>query len=265
MTMPSPVCRVQNLSFSYDADRPLLDNLTFDLHSGQFTGIIGPNGTGKSTLIRILAGLLTGYQGQIELHKTALESYTRRTLARQLAYVPQHIELNFPFTVQDVVAMGRYAHQHSAVDAGGAQAIAVQEAIEQMDLQELAERPFTSLSGGEKQRTVIASALAQQTPFLLLDEPTTALDLRHQQLILQRLIHDARTNNRCALLVTHDINLAAQFCDRLLLMHKGKILADGKPQDVLQFDLLQKVYGVDVYIDVNPFTKSIYILPYKAR
>ena len=265
MANPQLICQVQQLGYAYEPQHPLLEGLDLNLYHKQFTGIIGPNGAGKSTLIRLLAGMLRGYKGQITLVEKQLHSYTRRELAHQLAYVPQHIELNFPFTVSEVVAMGRYAFRQGPLLSNEQQHSAIQDAIEAMDLQTLAGRSFTSLSGGEQQRTVIASALAQQAPLLLLDEPTTALDLRHQQLILQRLRQDARESGQSIVLVTHDINLAAQFCDRLILMHKGKIIADGTPEEVLQFSLLQEVYGVQVYIDVNPFTKSIYILPYRAQ
>jgi iron complex transport system ATP-binding protein len=142
---------------------------------------------------------------------------------------------------------------------------AVEYALETMDLKTMRHRSFLTLSGGEKQRTVIASALAQQTDIILLDEPTSSLDLKHQQQIYRILRRLTRDENKLVLLVTHDINLSAQFCNRLILLDKGRIIADGPPHEVLKFQLIQQVYGVKVYIDVNPFTDTVYILPYDTK
>ena len=241
---------------------PVLSDISFNVQQGEFIGIIGPNGAGKSTLIRLLTALMSPSKGKIELLGKELNSFTRVELALQQAYVPQSMELNFPFTVQQVVRMGRFPHQKGFLAEDGQAESTIKSAIQNMDLESLKERSFTQLSGGEQQRTIIASALAQQAELLLLDEPTSALDLRHQQLILNKIKQLVTADNKTSLLVTHDINLAAQFCDRLILLKQGKIIADGSPKDVLNFSLIQEVYGIKVYIDVNPFTDSIYILPY---
>ncbi len=256
------VLSVSNVFFSY-SDNPVLKNINFELQRGEFTGIIGPNGAGKSTLIRLAAALLENYQGLIRISGQDIKNLNRRELALKTSYVPQNIEPNFPFSVKEIIRMGRYPHQNGlfAEDANADEAVRM--AIENMDLSTLQNRSFNTLSGGEKQRAVIASALAQESDLLLLDEPTTALDLRHQQLILSKLKHLTLAGAKTTLLVTHDINLAAQFCDRIILMDHGEIIADGTPKEVLNFELIQQVYGVIVYIDVNPFTDSIYILPYK--
>ncbi len=256
------VLSVSNIFFSY-SDNPVLKNVNFELQHAEFTGIIGPNGAGKSTLVRLAAALLENYQGKIQITGQDIKDLNRRELALKTSYVPQNIEPNFPFSVKEIIRMGRYPHQNGlfAEDANADKAVRM--AIENMDLSTLQNRSFSTLSGGEKQRAVIASALAQESDLLLLDEPTTALDLRHQQLILSKLKQLTAAGAKTTLLVTHDINLAAQFCDRIILMDHGKILADGTPKEVLNFELIQQVYGVKVYIDVNPFTDSIYILPYK--
>jgi len=254
-----PLLSLSNLTFSY-TDETVIHGINLSINQDEFVGIIGPNGAGKSTLIRLISGLQKKYQGTINLSGQNLDDYTPGSLARQIAYVPQNIALNFSFTVKEVVRMGRFPHQHNLLGEDPNAHQAIDQALEDMDLHKLQNRPFTQLSGGEKQRTIIASALAQESEILLLDEPTTALDLRHQQMILTRL----QKLNKTILLVTHDINLAAQFCKRIILLDQGSTLADGTPEDVLSFKLLQKVYGVKVYIDVNPFTKSIYILPYEA-
>ena len=252
------------MGFSY-FENPALKEINFTVREAEFVGIIGPNGAGKSTLIKIIAALLDNYTGQITLHNQKIEEIDRRTFAQKVAYVPQSIELNFHFNVQEVVRMGRFSHLSGlfAEDPEGENAVT--RALIHMDLKHLQHRSFTTLSGGEKQRVIIASTLAQESGLLLLDEPTTALDLRHQQMILSRLKKLSNAEQKTILLVTHDINLAAQFCDRLILMNEGAIVADGTPEDVLNFRLIQKVYGVKVYIDRNPFTKSIYVLPYSTE
>ncbi len=256
------VLSVSNVFFSY-SDTPVLKNINFELLRGEFTGIIGPNGAGKSTLIRLAAALLENYRGSIQIAGQDIKDLNRRKLALKTSYVPQNIDPNFPFSVKEIIRMGRYPHQNGLFAEDNNANEAVRLAIENMDLSILQNRPFSALSGGEKQRAVIASALAQDSDLLLLDEPTTALDLRHQQLILSKLKQLTTAGAKTTLLVTHDINLAAQFCDRIILMDHGEILADGTPKEVLNFELIQQVYGVKVYIDVNPFTDSIYILPYK--
>ncbi len=261
MQKPAPLS-VSDVSFAY-FDVPVLNNINFEIQHGEFTGIIGPNGAGKSTLIRIAAALLENYRGNILISGQDITTLSRREMAIKTAYVPQNIEPHFPFTVKEIIRMGRYPYQNGLFAEDSNARTAVQTAIENMDLTALQHRSFSTLSGGEKQRAVIASALAQGSDLLLLDEPTTALDLRHQQLILSKLKQLTTAGAKTVLLVTHDINLAAQFCDRLILMNHGKILADGTPKEVLSFKLIQQVYGVKVYIDVNPFTDSIYILPYK--
>lgn len=257
----SPVLSFSNIFFSY-TNSPLLKHINFKLERGEFTGIIGPNGAGKSTIIRLAAALLDEYEGRIRISDRDIKDFNRRELALKTAYVPQNIEPDFPFSVNEIIRMGRYPYQNGLFADDHNAEPAIQSAIENMDLGALLHRPFKALSGGEKQRAVIASALAQEADLLLLDEPTTALDLRHQQLILAKLKQLTTRASKTALLVTHDINLAAQFCDRLILLDHGQILADGSPKEVLNFELIQKVYGVKVYIDVNPFTDSIYILPY---
>jgi len=259
----SPILSVHNLHFSY-SKQDILRDISFKVTAGEFIGIIGPNGTGKSTLIRLIAGLLKPESGKIHLSGKDIGFLNRTEISKQLAYVPQSIELQFPFKVREVVRMGRFPHHSGLLDQGPQSEAIVDMALDAMDLQSLKSDSFTELSGGEKQRVIIASALAQESRLLLLDEPTSALDLRHQQLILTQLKQLVQTQQKTTLFVTHDINLAAQFCDRLILIDHGTIVADGSPKEVLRFQLIQQVYGVQVYIDINPFTNTIYILPYST-
>ncbi len=263
--MSNPLIRVQNLSFAYEEQKDILIDIAIDINETEFIGIIGPNGAGKSTLIKLIAGLLPTNRNTITLCDKNISDYQPKQLAQILGYVPQKVEIPFTFTIQQVVEMGRFPYLqgifHQDIDTEQA----VDKAMQWMDLIGLRNRSFSTLSGGEQQRAVIASVLAQQAKVLLLDEPTSALDLRHQQGIYRILKQLAIEEGKTIVIVTHDINLAAQFCKRLILMNKGKIIADGLPDQVLQFQLIQQVYGVKVYIDVNPLTKSLYILPYDTK
>jgi iron complex transport system ATP-binding protein len=262
--MNNPILRITDVSMMFDRET-VLDQASFTISSGSFLGLIGPNGAGKTTLLRILGGLLHPVKGAVVLNDKALVGYHRQEIAKMIGYVPQNVDIPFPFTVNEVVKMGRYAHSRGmlSVDEKGPKVVC--SALEWMDLQRLSERSFTQLSGGEKQRAIIASALAQEPLILLLDEPTSALDLKHQQSIYRMLQPFCEPFGKTIIIVTHDINLAAQFCSRLILLHKGRIIKDGPPDDVLKFPIIQEVYGVKVYIDINPFTKSIYILPYDTQ
>jgi len=258
------IIRLENITFGYGAAPVLLD-IDLSIGSGEMIGIIGPNGVGKSTLLKILAALFSAQKGTYHLFGKPLQQWKRKELARRIGYVPQGIDLSFAFTVKEVVAMGRFPYLRGIPASDPLGEEAVERALRQMDLQEFARRLFPSLSGGEKKRVLIASVLAQDTDVFLLDEPTSALDLKHQIAILKLLKQLSQTQDKTVVLVTHEVNLAAQFCDRLVLLNKGKIVKDGKPDEVLQFNLIREVYGVDVYIDINPFTHSIYILPFDLK
>lgn len=260
--MPDQILKIENLQFTYEDQTEVLKDVSLTANVGEIVGIIGPNGAGKSTLIKLIGGLLKTNSGQILLDNLEINHYSPKQLAKLLGYVPQSVDMPFTFTIRQIVEMGRYPYLqgilHEDVDSVGE----VDKALEWMDLNLLSARHFNALSGGEKQRVIIASVLAQQARVLLLDEPTSSLDLKHQQGIFRILKRLAEEDGKTIILVTHDINLAAQFCGRLVLLDHGQILADGPAENVLQFQLIQQVYGVKVYIDVNPFTNSIYIIPY---
>ncbi len=258
------VISLQDVTFGY-REAPVLHHINLSVEPGEVIGIIGPNGVGKSTLLKILAALYEPDKGQYTLFNAPLKSWKRKEIARRIGYVPQGMELSFSFSVGEVVAMGRFPYLQglSAIDDQGPEK--VRQALQMMDLEGLEHRLFPSLSGGEKQRVLIASTLAQDTDIFLLDEPTASLDLKHQIAILKLFKHLSQTQNKAVILVTHEVNLASQFCDRLILLNEGRIVKDGRPAEVLQFNLIREVYGVDVYIDINPFTNAIYILPFDLK
>jgi iron complex transport system ATP-binding protein len=256
--------QIKQLYFAYN-QKKLFDSLSFEVKSGENVAIIGPNGSGKSTLIKLIAGILKPQSGQIMIDNKSLKDYKRINLAKSMAYVPQNVDITFNFTVYDVVKMGRYPYSENLLihDPDGEKI--VDEAIEKMGIQHLRERKFSEISGGEKQRAIIASALSQKAVLFLLDEPTSALDYKHQQEIYTLLKQLCKDEGKTVLIVTHDINLAAQFCDKLVLLNEGRIVKTGTPEEVLKFPVIEEIYGVKVYIDINPFTKSLYILPYDLK
>ena len=247
------VLKISKLNFAYNSNI-ILKNIFLEFNEGEFSAIIGPNGAGKSTLLKIIDGILHSDDEHVTFDETAIKSISRKQLARNIAYLPQEIEFSFAYSVHDVVRMGRFPYLHG---------LNLYSQDDEMDIEQFKKRSFNELSGGEKQRVLIASALAQQPKIILLDEPTSALDLHHQIAIYQILKSLQKEKNLTVIVVTHDINLVAQFSNRIILMDKGSIIKDGTPEEVLKFKTLQDTFGVKVYIDINPITKSLYILPYE--
>ncbi len=224
------------LSFSYG-----LYDATFELPSSGFVTIAGPNGAGKSTLLGILAGLRHPYYGECTYKDVEVRRWRRRDFARQVAFLPQSMKLEFPFTAEQVVFMGRAPYADGWFESQQDHD-AVARAMATTDTCSFIARDFRSLSGGEKQRVVLASALAQEPEILLLDEPTTFLDLKHQ-LAMYKLL-SALAKRMLVVAVTHDLNLALRFSDRVIVMENGKIAAHGPPQEALAPTVIDRVFGV---------------------
>ncbi|MEU4931473.1 ABC transporter ATP-binding protein [Streptomyces yokosukanensis] len=227
-------------------DRLVLDGLTLTLRPGETVGLIGPNGSGKSTLLRLLAGVLAPSGGVVTLDGRPLGELGRRTVARRVAVVEQHAHTQTELTVRDVVALGRVPHRRAWTAATAADGRAVTEALDRTGLTDRADQSWHTLSGGERQRTQIARALAQEPRELLLDEPTNHLDIQHQ-LDLLDLVASLPVTTLVAL---HDLNLAAMYCDRLLVLAGGLAVAEGTPGEVLTADLIKRVYGVSAEVTV---------------
>jgi iron complex transport system ATP-binding protein len=252
-----------DLAVGYDG-REVLHGVSLTLHRGDFVGIIGPNGSGKSTLLRALAGVLPLQRGAVRLAGIPLGNYSARALARRLAVVPAVTAPAFAFSVREVVAMGRHPHLGRFSSPGPTDNAAVEEALELADLLYLADRPVDRLSAGELQRVSIARALAQQPEVLLLDEPTAHLDLGHQMDTFALLVRLAREQGLAALCVSHDLNLAAEYCGRVLLLSTGRIAAEGAPTDVITEENLLAVYGTLVRVTPNPHSGLPVVLVTRA-
>lgn len=260
--MPQSVYDIRSLFFRYGSRqrgaRWVLSNLNLHVDSGEMLGIVGPNGSGKTSLLKLMAKLLRPQDGDITLYGQSLEAASQNEVARHVAFVPQDNQPTFAFTVAETVLMGRFPHrQRSSWDYGFGwdsredRAIAWQ-AMATMDVAQLAERSIMDLSGGERQRTVIARALAQTPEVLLLDEPTAFLDLQHQLEICSVLRSLREHRGLTIVIVSHDLNLASQYCDRIVMLKEGTVYAAGSPGDVLRPDVLQAVYGCSVLVDAHP-------------
>lgn len=257
-----PVYEVRELQFSYErgafASQSVIQNMSFSVESGEMLGIVGPNGSGKTSLLKLLANIASGQQGSIALFGRPLSEMQQETVAKSVAFVPQDTHQAFPFSVAETVLTGRFPHHHRTFwdlgfgwESSDDRAVA-QQAMMTMDVWHLAERPVTGLSGGERQRVVIARALAQDPEVLLLDEPTAFLDLHHQIDICAVLDRLKRERGLTIIMVSHDLNLASQYCDRLMLLDQGQVHRLGPPEEVIRPDVLNAVYRCCVLVDRHP-------------
>ena len=234
------------------------------LGAGEVMGIIGPNGSGKTTLLQIAAGLIAPLAGGVRLEGHNLQELNRRSTARELGFLPQELSSEYDLTVEELAGMGRYPHIKGWGRLGNEDRAAIESSLQLTGMLPLRKRRLSQLSGGEKKRAFLASVLAQQPRFLLLDEPAAALDLPHQIRFFQLLYSLARNGMGIAV-VTHDINLAALYSDRLLLLSSGKVLSLGAPQDVLTKDRVSEVYGTDVLMEKHPETERPILIARAAR
>jgi len=250
---------VKELICGYEPGKPILKEISFEVDDGEFVGIVGPNGSGKTTLLRTLVGLLKIQHGEILVSQHKIEHLSRRELARRIAFVPQLMEPVAGFTVEDLVLLGRTPYLERFSFESEDDHDAARWAIEELKIETLKDRPTTELSGGEFQRVAIARALAQEPQVLLLDEPTSHLDIRFQ-INICKLLRKLRSH-RSIVATFHDLNLAARFCSRLILMKNGEMIADGKPDDVITPENIWKAYRIKVSVKKNLKTqKARYVL-----
>lgn len=232
-------------------ERRVLDDVSFDVNPGEVVGLVGHNGSGKTTLVRVATRVLEPLSGEVTLGGRPVAEFTRVELARSLATVPQDTTLPYPFTSLEVVLMGRAPHQPMlGLDRPSDIAVAMS-ALEQLDIQDLAERSILTLSGGERQLVMFARALAQEPEILLLDEPTAFLDLRHR-IDLLTAVRERVASGGSALVISHDLDLVARVSDRLILLAEGRIAAQGPPNTVLDPSVLERAFGIKADVVLAP-------------
>jgi len=236
---------IKDVSFSYGS-HPVLQGLTLEVSEGEIAGIVGPNGSGKSTLLRCLTRVLKPRQGVVFLDGKDAAGMSSGELARKLGYVPQAAAEVFPFTVLETVLMGRKPHLKWGVTKRDLEIVG--RVLRYMGIEDLAERYLDQLSGGQRQKVLLARALAQDPEVLLLDEPTSSLDIRHQLEVLEFIKDLAQLQKSTVVMVMHDLNLAARFSDRLIMLKDGRISAAGRPRTVLNMENISAVYGVEAVV-----------------
>lgn len=260
---PSPAIELSGLGASYGR-RKVLSNISFDVRAGEIVGLLGPNGAGKSTLVRALSGVLGTYTGGARILGGEVRDLPARELALRVAVVPQEPRFEFSFTVLEIVLMGRHPHLAGLEFESEIDIAVARQALADVGAEELALRPIDELSAGERQRVVFARALAQASPVLLLDEPASFLDLRHQVELFDRL-RELALAGRAIVAVMHDLNLAAEYCDRVVLLSGGSVAAAGDAGEVLTWAHLTAVYGTEIYVDLNDITGRLVVTPLSGR
>jgi len=241
----------------------ILEAVSLSVERGEFVALVGPNGAGKTTLLRTINGLIGPTRGTVAVDGQDIGELSAREIARLVATVPQESTFDFEFSVEDVVLMGRTPHRGRFATTTTADWEAVETALEQTETAQFRDRAVTTLSGGERQRVVLARALAQDTPVLLLDEPTSNLDINHQiqSLSVARACAD---RDQAVVAAIHDLELAARFCDRMLLVHDGRVRASGPPADVLSDPATEDAFGIRTAVSTNPVTGTTTVTPLDA-
>ncbi|HLR21529.1 MAG TPA: ABC transporter ATP-binding protein [Tissierellaceae bacterium] len=251
---------VKKIEFGYRGT-PVLKDISFNVEKGKFLSIIGPNGSGKSTLLKTLNNLYSPNKGEILVKKKNIKNYKSKELAKELALVPQDTNIDYEFVVEDIVMMGRYPYKGRFEKEDDNDYKIIDEALNMTNTTELRERLITEISGGERQRVIIAKALVQNPSIILLDEPTSNLDINHQIEILNLLKKLNEEEKTTVILVMHDINLAAQYSDEIILLNNGEILGEGIPETVITVENIKEAYNMEVAIDRNKYTDTIYLTP----
>jgi len=247
------------LSVGYGA-QPVLSELDFTVPEGRFTAVIGPNGCGKSTLVKSLSRVLATQSGMVHFQGTPLQKLRPKHLAQRIALLPQHPVVPDGVTVRGLVARGRYPYHSPLRQWSVDDPAAIEQALEDTGMTAFAQFPVAQLSGGQRQRAWLAMVLAQQTQYVLLDEPTSFLDIAHQIEVL-RLCRSITANGRTVLAVLHDLNQAARYADQLVVMHQGRIVAQGAPGEILTTQLVTEVFGLEAMIGSDPWSGSPMVVP----
>lgn len=250
---------IEGLSFKR-RERSIFDGLTVSIPKGQFIGLLGPNGTGKSTLLRAIAGLLQVDDGEVFLAGQRLQQLSKKEVAKLICYMPQTTQLETNFTVQQVIEMGRYPHKSRFSNLTQEDMQKVEEAITLTGIDRLRDRFVPSLSGGERQLVFLAKVIAQDTPIILLDEPTSDLDVYHQELVTN-IVHRLVAQGKTVVAAIHDINYSARICDQCLFLKNGKVMAFGNMEQVLTKEKIEETFHVDSHIYVEHVTGNKQMIP----
>ena len=260
--MRESAVRAERVSLALDK-RKILHDIDLHIAAGEFVGLVGPNGCGKSTLLKSICRVLQPDAGLISLDGENIRALTAREAAQRMAVVHQEASVEFDFTVAEIVRMGRSPHKKWYEEDDGNDQRICDEALARVGMRNYADRSFFALSGGEKQRVLIARALAQQARFLVLDEPTNHLDVRYQLQIMDLI----KTLEIPALAALHDLNLAAAYCDRLCFLREGRVVASGPPEEILHPSLIRDVFGVEAEVAIHPVTgkKQVYYFSENTR
>jgi iron complex transport system ATP-binding protein len=250
---------LHNISAGY-ASRLVLQNVSLNVTAGEFVGLIGPNGSGKTTLLRVISGVLPSRQGEVWLGGRKLREMGRRNVAKRVAHLLQECALGLAFSVREVVLMGRSPHLPRFGRETERDLAIVERAMDLAKVLHIADQPITEISGGERQRAFIAMCLAQEPQVFLLDEPTSHLDIGHQLSILNLIRSLNRQTRMTVVAVFHDLNLAAEYCDRLILLDRGRVVAAGTPVDVLTTEMMRNVFAAEVVVGRNPVSDAPHII-----
>jgi len=263
-SMEAPMLEARGLRLGYGKAADIIQQADFSMPRGAFIALIGPNGSGKSTILRTLAGALRPRKGHVEIKGRPLRNYSAKALARTLAFLPQAPSTPGDFTVRDLVGYGRFPHMKWNGTLTARDMNIIDQAIDQTQMQAFAARTVASLSGGERQRAWLAMALAQQPEILLLDEPTTFLDVCFQLEVLELVKHLNQSLHLSTLVVLHDLNHAARFADRILTVHQGRIAADGPPAQVLTAEQMAQIFNIRVEIQHDTRRPYPHLIPLKS-
>jgi len=252
--------KIKNLSFSYDEE--VLNNININFEKGKFYTILGPNGSGKTTLLRLISKSLNVNKEEIFIEGKDLFTIKSKLLSKKMAMVPQSTEIEFDFSVEDIVLMGRTPHIPRFCSESEEDFSIAKAAMEMTNTLKLKDKKINQLSGGERQRVIVARAICQDTEIILLDEPISHLDIHHQIEIMNEIKQLNENKNITIIAVLHDLNIAAAYSDSMILMNKGHVHSFGTPENVLTEKAIEEVYGLEVYITKNPKTNKTFIMPF---
>ena len=242
--------KVKDLCFSY-RERPVLKDVDLEVRKGEVVGILGPNGCGKTTLLKLLNRNLRPESGRVWMEDKDLEEVSKKEIARHIAVVPQGNEIRFAFTVRDIVMMGRMPFLQQFQGESSEDARIVEEAMRKTNISEFADRYINTMSGGERQRVIIARAIAQKPEIILLDEPTLHLDINHQFEVLDLVKRLSKEEGLTVVIVSHDLPMVMRYCDRIVLIHDHKVFADGTPDEILTRENMKTVFNIDAVLEYD--------------